>query len=666
MGVQVMKLAQLCCVIVFLFGCLGLVGYAGAEEPQSRSITGQQNESAEQSEHGILVLPETVVTADRLETPVQEVGRSVDVRTEEEFNQREIQTLTSAVQDVSGVRMTDIGGPGSPGVTPLEVRGFSTRGTQLMLNGLKLNDPTSVSGTFESFLPFVTVHDISRVEVMKGGAGVLYGSDSLSGVVNMLTEMPEPGSRARASFEAGSFNTYTEDALFNVGNSRGGAVGSVFRTDSNGLDAHGDYDNTTLSAVGRYDLVPEKLSVSPIFRLIDAHVDLDKSPTVDENGRLVPNQDSPTDNLDARSYLLGMSATHTPTERVETVADVYFLDNDRHYLYDFGGFPSRSGFDGSSLNADMHSTYNAKELNSRVSVGLSLEHQEADTNADDLDTSEQRDQTALFIYDRTLLFDERLSLAGGARVAQVSDIDKTVTTLEASGSYKVPAVDSRLHTSVAQGYRAPTLFQSRGTMVDFNTGQVVTVGNRNLDVEDSLSFDAGVEQPLWGDRLIADVTYFETDADKTIIFDFPNMTHVNGEDGKFRGIESSLLVRPIDWFYLRAAYTNVDEADQGDGLRRPRSPRNWYALTGVFEVERFTLSSEVRYRDSQELDFFGMPERVKEGGVTVCNMSATYRLDKQLSLFVRGENVFDTEYTEGGYRMPRAAVFGGIRVDLGV
>ncbi len=631
-----------------------------AEDPVSCAASGECAKISNSPES--VELPQTVVTADRVAVPLEDAARSIEVRDETELQQREVRNLTEAVQDVSGLRMVEIGGPGAPGVAPLEIRGFPVRGTQLLLNGMKLNDPSSISGTYESFLSFLGLNGISQVEVLKGGSAVLYGSDSQGGAVNLISTAPEPGVSGQAAFEGGTYDTYTESALFNGGTDRGGFVGSVARTDSNGLDAHGDYGNTTASALGSYDVVPETLTVSPIFRMVDAEVALDQAPGVDEAGNLVPNQDTPRDHVSGRSSLFGTTVKHQSPSDIESEVKIYAVDNSRRYLFDFSGFESRSRFEGTSLNLDGQSTFDLSRLQSKITGGWALEHQNYQTESDDLDADEQRDQLAAFVHSRTHFFDDALLLSGGARVAHISDIDKTVPAFEAASLYKVPVVFAELHASLAQGFRAPTLFETKGTMVDFMTGNVVTVGNTGLDPERALTFDAGLRQKLFDDGISLDVTYFQTRADDAIFFDYAAMTHRNGDDGDFRGIETSLLFRATDWLSLRGAYTNVDQADRGDGLRRPRSPRHWFAWSAVAEVEQLTFAAQVRYRASQELEFFGVEERVTEDAAAVCDMSAAYRFSDNLSLFVRAGNVFDADYTEAGYHMPRASIYGGIRI----
>lgn len=200
----------------------------------------------------VITLPETTVTATRINQDIDTIGRSVAVRDEEEFSKQQNYNITDALQTVPALRTTSLGGPGSPGVAPLEIRGFRTGGTQLLLNGMKLNDPSAISGTFDNFIPHLDLHDISQVDILKGGSGVLYGSDGQGGAVNLLMREPLKGLRAEASIEAGSFDTLSESAALNYGGESQGVIATVSRTDSNGFDIHDDYEATTASSLDRW------------------------------------------------------------------------------------------------------------------------------------------------------------------------------------------------------------------------------------------------------------------------------------------------------------------------------------------------------------------------------------------------------------------------------
>jgi len=608
--------------------------------------------------------PQLLVTPSRVAIPAEKVGRDIAVVSNEEIKEQNATSLTQAIQGVAGVRMVDIGGPGSPGTTPLEIRGFRTSGTQLLYNGLTLSDPSSVSGTYEQYFSFLTLEDIDRIEVLRGGASVLYGSDAQGGAVNLIPTMPETGPAANISFQGGSYDTFIEGGMLNYGTERAGVRSTVARVDSGGLDTHGNYENTTVSLIGELKTLNDTLSITPIFRLIDAENDLDTSPALSESGELITNQDTEKNNVQAQAYLVGATLESTAMESVDNKLSVYYNDSNRDFFFDFDGFESTSNFDGRSFNVDGQSAVEVEEINGQLIAGVEFEHQEAETAGADSSDFQQRDQTAIFLQANSDLADDLLHLTGGARVTDISNTSKTNTALEFAAAYEVPEVDGRLHTSIAEAFRAPTLFESSGEIVDFTTGELVNVGNPYLNPEEALTWDFGYEQKLLEDKLVADVTFFQGIADETIIFDFENQTHLNGGSSKTQGIETSLSYQPIQMLTLRAAYTNLDRAQGLDGERRQRTPRNWYDISATMRYEALTLFSQVLYHDSQQIDFFGESERYTEAGATTCNVSASYQLNKNLQLFVRGDNIFDADYTEAGFNMPGASVYGGLRASL--
>jgi vitamin B12 transporter len=606
-------------------------------------------------------IPELFITANRVAVPVETVGRSIDVRHENEISAQNETNLPQALQDMPGIRSFEVGGPGAPGLANMEIRGFRTAGTALLLNGLTLRDPSAVSGTFENYLPHIATSDLDSIEVLKGGTSVLYGSDGQAGAVSLISKRPEPGLYASGTASTGSYDTYRESAILNAGDTVKGVLASVSNEDSSGIGPNGDYAGASAFVLGEYKAVPNKVSISPIFNLIDAKNDLQTGPSVDENGNLVPSQQTDRNNSNSQAYLVGATVDGVITDRSLTKTSVYTNHSDRDYFFDFGGFESRAQYSGSTFNVDFQHALSIPSYQSELMSGMQYEHQSVDTTSDGPTDSHQRDTIAAFLHDQWSIIPERLFLGAGGRVSHVSSIDKSFASLESSASYRLTETGSRLHTSISQGFRSPTLFESSGTIVDYNTGELIRVGNPNLDPEESLSTDFGIEQEIIQGMLKGDMTVFQIDSDETIVYDYQNNRHVNGGGGKTQGIESALILRPGENINLRAAYTNLDKAESLDGERRQRTPRNWFSISLLAEWEDWALASAVRYRDSQDLSIFGSAERFSEDSAIVFDTTLSYTAFKDFVIFIKGENIFDDRYTEAGYTMPRASVYSGVR-----
>lgn len=129
-----------------------------------------------------------------------------------------------------------VANPTTQGVTLRGVSGSGASRTLVLADGVPLNDPFG-SWVYWNRVPQAAV---DRVEVVRGATGDLYGADALGGVVQVLTFSPDR-TRARASIEGGSFDTY-----------RGSLFGGV---EKNGWAASGAFEGT--STDGAYTVAPE-------------------------------------------------------------------------------------------------------------------------------------------------------------------------------------------------------------------------------------------------------------------------------------------------------------------------------------------------------------------------------------------------------------------------
>ncbi len=630
--------------------------FAFAADPQ---VIPPLNESAR--------LQEIVVSGSRVPTPREDEGRAIEVRSQEEFAERQTSSLTDTLQSVSGVRAQNLGGPGSPGTTPIEIRGFRSSGTQLLFNGLRLNDPSSISGIAESFFPYLTSNDLQSVEVLKGANGTLYGSDAQAGSINLLSEKPKDGVNSEFTFRGGSFNTFEEIAKLNVGASDMGTpdmglLTTVTRLDSEGLNKDGNYENTTVSSIGSVK-VSEALTLTPMFRMVSGMNDLDTSPTLNPEEIFVPNLPTPSNQVHLQSYFYGLSTDYKPCDGFNSKLSLYANTSDRTYYFDFGSGPSISDFRGDSYNLDWQNSLEVDALNSVLISGAEVEHQNYSTVSDDLGDNGSQDRYAVYIKDRLSFLENSLLINLGGRVTHVSAIDRTLPSFETSAVYKINETSSRLHSSLTQGFRSPSLFELQGRIVDFTNGQLVTVGNRGLKPEESLSFDFGVTQKV-SDIIEADVTFFNLASEQTIVFDFGGQRQYNGGGGENQGLEYSLTVTPREWWKLRGAYTYLSKSDV-DGNRLQRRPYNIATVTSSLRLGVATLFSELRYRSSADIEFYGFNNRYREGGYTVFDTALTVPVGEASELFVRGNNLFDIDYTDSGYRMPGISFFGGFKVKIG-
>ena len=318
-------------------------------------------------------------------------------------------------------------------------------------------------------------------------------------------------------------------------------------------------------------------------------------------------------------------------------------------------------------------------------------------------SAEQRHH-ALFFQDQIRLVDSRLQLSLGGRMQafRLSDPEfmggaspfegfelnapKTAYTGDAAVSYHFAESGTKLRAHAGNAFKAPSLFQRFGSSFFF--GSFSPFGDPRLSPERTVSFDAGVDQWLGGNRARLSATYFYTRLQEVVIFDFAGGIdpatdpfgrfggYRNSGGGLARGAELSLSVAPTSRTDVSASYTytNADEAvstvASGDFFRSFNVSDHMFTLN---VLQRFGKRVDVAF------DFFAASEFptpfftsggtrafVFEGPVKA-DVTASYKWplsDRQsLKLFGKVENVLDRQYFEGGFRSP--GVWGTVGLAFG-
>jgi vitamin B12 transporter len=148
-------------------------------------------------------LPDLVVTADRTSEPIGNTGSAISVVNSETIATANPGSLVDALRTVPGLDITETGGPGS--TTNVRLRGANAGQTLVMIDGIRINDPTAASGDFDfsMFAPSA----IERIEVLRGPQSALYGSNAMGGVINIITKKGSGPAQFNVRTEAGSYGT---------------------------------------------------------------------------------------------------------------------------------------------------------------------------------------------------------------------------------------------------------------------------------------------------------------------------------------------------------------------------------------------------------------------------------------------------------------------------
>ena len=109
--------------------------------------------------------------------------------------------LGDALREVPGMAVVQSGSYGAP--TALFTRGGQGNYTKILIDGVPVNDP---GGTID--LGFLTLDDIDRIEIVRGPASVLYGSDAVSGVIQIFTRRSDSAPHGSVDARAGTYGSY--------------------------------------------------------------------------------------------------------------------------------------------------------------------------------------------------------------------------------------------------------------------------------------------------------------------------------------------------------------------------------------------------------------------------------------------------------------------------
>src|SRR5215510_3985171 len=148
---------------------------------------------------------EIVVTGSRVATPPDDVAANVTVLSREDFDLEKPTQLADILQRVAGLHVDQVGGRGGTG--SLYMRGADPNYTLVLIDGVRVNDPTNARGGSFDFST-LDVADIERVEIARGPYSAVYGGDALAGVINIVTrQAAREKTTASLDAMAGAYDT---------------------------------------------------------------------------------------------------------------------------------------------------------------------------------------------------------------------------------------------------------------------------------------------------------------------------------------------------------------------------------------------------------------------------------------------------------------------------
>lgn len=616
-----------------------------------------------------VTLEQVVVTATRIETPIEEIASSVMVISSHEIERKQKATVLEVLKGLPGLDVVQNGGVG--GTTSIFIRGANSEHTLVMIDGVEVNDSISPGRSYD--FAHLTVDNIERIEVIRGPQSTLYGSDAIGGVVHIITKKGEGKPKFFLSAEGGTYTTFRESTGISGGNKWINYSLNLSRFDTDGISAaskkDGNYErdgykNTSLST--RLGFTPmENLDIDFILRYVNAKTELDNFGGV--------GGDDPNHVQESKQFFFKTQARFSLfDQRWVQKLGFAFNDYDRNIKNKKDPqhpFDSERGhYDGQFLKFDWQHNLQLHKTNILI-VGFEYEEEEGKSKyyweslwgpGESVFPEKTANIKGYYIQDQIKLWD-RLFATLGIRIDDHSRFG-TETTYRIAPAYLVKETDTKIKGTFGTGFKAPSLYQLFAPATLWGP-----IGNKNLKPEKSKGWDFGVEQNLLKNKVTLGATYFRNDFEDLIQFDW-GQGYVNIAKAKTEGVELFASAKPIDDLTLRINYTYTDTQDKTTDEALIRRPKNkiGFDLNYRFLNNGNVNLGVVYVGKRDDLDFSTSPSRrVKLDQYALVNLAVSYDITKNFQLFGRVENLLDKEYEEAkGFGTPGLSFFGGMKLSF--
>ncbi len=581
-----------------------------------------------------------VVTASGVERHADETGRSITQIDRDTIVQRQTVSLSDLLATTPGVTVSRNGGPGA--VTAVRIRGAEDAQTLVLIDGVRVNDPSSPGGAYD--FGNLLAGSIARVEVLRGPTSVIWGSQALGGVVNIVTDRAQTGLHARANAEYGYADQVSADAGISGGTDRirAAITGGYFRTDgvsqaAVGTEADG-YRQYHASGRVSLDLAPGiGFDVGGYYA--DSKLDLDGFPAPTYRF-------ADTAEYSKAQELYGYAALRAQLGPVAnrlgfTIADInrdnYDPTVQADPLYLYRGRSERYEYRGDAVLAkQLRLVFGAERENQRFYDG----------------TTTFRADTTSFYGEAIVTPVDRVTLTAGVRNDDHSRFGGQVSW---GAALAVRPIDGTLlHASYGEGFKAPTLYQLFAPFY----------GTDTLDPETAKSYEFGARQDLLGGKVRIGATWFHRDTRNQIDFDMTRYTYGNIARTRAEGVELELAVQPVRDLRFTANYTYTDAENRSAGYvgndlaRRPKDAASvsvdWRSPIGLALGGTVAMVGD-SYNDAGNF--------TRIDGYTLVGIRAEMPIGERFALYGRIDNLFDEKYeTVSGYGTYGRAAYAGVRL----
>lgn len=634
--------------LLLLFFALGEIT-ASAQTDSLPNITKTSN--------GKLIDPiqihEVVVTGTRNETDIRHLPMTISVIDRKQIEQSmQPSILPILTQQVPGLFITARGimgyGVSGGAAGGMSLRGIGSGSGRLMvlidghpqymgLMGLPIAD------AYQSLMA-------ERVEVLRGPASVLYGSNAMGGVINIVTrQLHEEGVKTNLNLGYGSFNTLQSEVTNRI--RKGGFTslisGSYNRTDGHrrnmGFEQYGGYAKLGYEFSPywniRGDVNVTHFNASQPGEVTDPMIDADQSITRGMTSVAVENRYERTSGAVSFFYNWG---DHWINDGYTTNPDD--KNNPKPYRFDshddmmgISWYQSAQLFTGNRLTAGVdYYRFGGKAQNRYV---------EGERNGEREHIVDKVQHEIAGYIDFRQDISHWLTLDAGIRIDHHSHIG-TEWIPQAGLSFHLPG-SIELKASAGKGFRYPTIREM----------YMFPPKNPDLRPESMWNYELAFAQRLLDGRLSYGINVFYIDG-KNLIVAVPRAgaTPLNMNTGKIDNtgveVEAAYRIHPHWSVETNYSYLHMDNPVLG-------APEHKFYAGAMFSKNRWTVSTGLQY----VANLYTNVDHVQTEDFILWNINGSFKVTEWFDIWARGENLLAQRYEiNAGYPMPKATIMAGINV----
>ncbi len=584
----------------------------------------------------------TVSSATKSEQSIKDVTSNVEVITSIELEEKNIKTVTEALNLVSGVSFTSNGGMGS--VTSISVRGSDNNRVLILIDGIKFKDHSSISGTDISH---IMINNIEKIEIIKGAQSGIWGADASAGVINIITKKPKSGTHGSILTEYGSFNTKKfagdishKEKFFDIALAASKITSDGFSSQAprgNNIDQYEDdsYENRTINLQSNFYINEQsKLGLNVL--------DIDAIKEYDSNN--TPNDETMKNDTDTRIYNILFEQKYN-NQNISIKYDKSKIQRDQVGTT-WGVKYTESKSDNFELIDSI--AYNKKDF---LVFGMGANSDEINYASAD-NTSNNADNKSKFGYITNSNTIENLILTQSIRYDSY-DYFKNSTTGKIGLKYNILS-NLSLFSNYGTAYTVPTLVQN------INPWGAI---NMDINPEKSKNFDLGVQYENFK------VTYFEQRIKDMIDWNDPT---------------------PLNWFNNDAVYTNLDGKNTLKGIEidyKQEFGGSTFLSLSYSYLSAKNKDKEYLARRAQEnlkfgIDYYGITklhiglngeyvgkrfdnnnqQGEQTGKYTIAHLNINYDLTKEVKIYGKIENITNKYYqTVDGFTSSPRSFYAGVK-----